>query len=266
MPTAQTATPIPCDEMALLAINGPIATITLNRPQSYNAINLDIAKRLEQAALTIESDDSLRVLVIAGAGRSFCEGGDLASMAASIDTIVPAVTEMLQHYHAFIATLRRMPKLVVTSVHGAAAGAGLSLAFMGDFCIAADDATFTAAYNKLGVSPDGGGTVGLVNAGGIRRALQIFMAEDKFSAAQAHGWGLVNYLVPAAELNEATQTLAEKLARNAPQAIAETKRMIYRHAQPLEAQLDAEKDAILRCMTSDVFKAALKSFISKGKT
>lgn len=254
------------DDNAILVVEGPIATITLNRPQSYNAIDLAIAKRLEQMAAEIEADERIRVLVIEGAGRSFCAGGDLQSMAAAIDDIETTVSEMLSHYHAFIAALRRMPKLVVTSVHGSAAGAGMSLAFMGDFCIAADDAKFAPAYSKLGVSPDGGGTVGLVHAAGMRRALQVFMAEDSFSAAQARDWGLVNDVVPAAGLKAATQTLAEKLARNAPQAIAETKAVIYRHAQPVQDQLDAEKDAILRCMATDVFKKALTGFVSKGKT
>ncbi len=254
------------DDNATLVIEGPIATITLNRPKSYNAIDLAMAKRLELLAAEIEADDRIRALVIAGNGRSFCAGGDLQSMAASIDDIEATVSEMLLHYHAFIATLRRMPKLVITSVHGAAAGAGLSLAFMGDFCIAADDSKFAAAYNKLGVSPDGGGTVGLIHAVGMRRALQVFMAEDSFSAIQAYDWGLVNYLVSAAELKTATQKLAEKLARNAPQAIAETKHIIYRHAQPVQAQLDAEKKAILLCMTSDVFKTALANFVSKGES
>src|SRR6185312_10429084 len=102
------------------------------------------------------------------------------------------------------------------SVHGSAAGAGLSLAFVGDMCIATDDARFTPAYAKIGVSPDGGGTVGVVSAVGARRALQIFLAEDTFSAAQAYEWGLLAKVVPAAELKSATRALAERLAKNPP--------------------------------------------------
>ena len=116
-----------------------------------------------------------------------------------------------------------MPKIVLASVHGSAAGAGLSLALMADLCIAAEDARFTPAYAKLGVSPDGGGTIGLTAAVGPRRALQIFLAEDQFSAAQALQWGLVVKVVPAAELKAATRELAHRLAQNAPAAIAATK-------------------------------------------
>lgn len=254
------------DDVALLSIDGAVATITLNRPQLYNAIDIAIAKRLKELADDIAADPRIRVLVIAGAGRSFCAGGDLQTMAAAIDDIVPTVTAMLTHYHAFIATLRRMPKLVITSVHGAAAGAGLSLAFMGDFCIAAEDAKFAPAYNKLGVSPDGGGTVGLVHAGGARRALEIFLAVDQFSATQAYDWGLITQVVPAPQLHEATRQFAEKLARNAPAAIAATKAVIYRHAPPVEAQLAAEMEAILGCMETDAFRAALTGFVNKSKS
>lgn len=254
------------DDPALLSVNGPIATITLNRPQLYNAIDIAIAIRLKELAADIETDPRIRVLVITGAGRSFCAGGDLQTMAAAIDDIVPTVTEMLTHYHTFIAALRRMPKLVLTSVHGSAAGAGLSLAFMGDFCIAAADAKFAPAYNKLGVSPDGGGTVGLVHAAGVKRALELFLAVDQFSATQAYDWGLITQVVPAPELQEATRQLAEKLARNTPAAIAATKAVIYRQAQPVEPQLEAEMNAILGCMQTDAFRSALGNFVNKSKS
>jgi enoyl-CoA hydratase/carnithine racemase len=256
------------DEPALLSVDGPIATITLNRPAAFNAIDLSIAKRLEQLGAEVEASDEIRVLVIEGNGRAFCGGGDLQTIgaASASDTVAPVVSEMLQHYHAFITTLRRMPKIVVSSVHGSAAGAGLSLAFVADLCIAAEDAKFTPAYAKLGVSPDGGGTVGVVASVGPRRALQIFLAEDSFSAKQAHDWGLVVKVVAAAELKTATRELALRLAQNAPAALAATKALIHRaHATPIEQQLDAERDAIIDCMHTDEFRAAVKKFTSKGK-
>lgn len=256
------------DDPALLRIEGPVATITLNRPGAFNAINLPIARKLEQLGAQIEADDEIRVLVIEGEGRAFCAGGDLQTIgaAAAADNIAPVVGELLQHYHAFIATLRRMPKIVLASVHGSAAGAGLSLACVADLCIAAEDARFTPAYAKLGVSPDGGGTVGLAASVGPRRALQIFLAEDSFSAAQAHDWGLVVKVVPATELKAATRELALRLAQNAPAALAATKALVHRApAAPVEQQLDAEKDGIIDCMHTDEFRAAVKKFMSKGK-
>ncbi len=253
---------------ALLTIEGPIATITLNRPEAFNSINLAIAQRLERLSAEVEASDDIKVLVIEGSGRAFCAGGDLQTIgaAAAADTIAPVVGEMLKHYHAFITALRRMPKIVLSSVHGSVAGAGLSLAFMADLCIAAEDARFTPAYSKLGVSPDGGGTVGVVAAVGPRRALQIYLAEDSFFAPQAYQWGLVAKVVPAAELKAATRELALRLAQTAPAGIAATKALIQRSATtPIEQQLDAERDAIIDCMHTEDFRVAVKKFTSKGK-
>jgi enoyl-CoA hydratase/carnithine racemase len=266
MPDPATAS-LPSDP-ALLRIEGPIATITLNRPAAFNAIDLSIAKKLEQLGAQVEANDDVRVLIIEGEGRAFCGGGDLQTIgaAAAADNIAPVVGEMLSHYHAFITTLRRMPKIVLASVPGSAAGAGLSLAFVADLCISAQDARFTPAYAKLGVSPDGGGTVGVAASVGVRRALQIFLAEDNFTAAQAYDWGLVAKVVPAAELKTATRELALRLAQNAPAALAATKALIHRaHVTPIEAQLDAERDAIIDCMHTDEFRVAVKKFTSKGK-
>lgn len=255
-------------EPALLSVDGAIATITLNRPAAFNAIDLSIAKRLEQLSTHVEARDDIRALVIQGEGRAFCAGGDLQTIggAAAADNITPVVGEMLAHYHAFIASLRRMPKLVLASVHGSAAGAGLSLAFVADLCIAADDARFTPAYGKIGVSPDGGGTVGVVASVGVRRALQIFLAEDSLTAQQAYDWGLVAKVVPAAELKAATRELALRIAQNARAGLAATKALIYRSpTTPIEQQLAAERDAITDCMHTEDFRLAVRKFLSKGK-
>src|SRR4029079_6671163 len=132
--------------------------------------------------------------------------------------------------------------------------------------IAADDARFTPAYAKIGVSPDGGSTVGMVGTLGTRRALQIYLAEDSFTAQQAHQWGLVARVVPAAELKAATREFAQRLAQTAPAGIAATKALIHRApTTPIEQQLDAERDAIIDCMHTEEFRIAVKKFTSKGK-
>jgi enoyl-CoA hydratase/carnithine racemase len=256
------------DDPALLRIEGPIATITLNRPAAYNSINLAIAQKLEQLAAQIEANDAIRVVVIEGEGKAFSAGGDLQTIgaAAEANTVTPVVGELLKHYHAFIETLRRMPKLSLSSVHGSAAGAGMGLAFVTDLCIAAEDARFTPAYAKIGVSPDGGSTVGIVGTVGTRRALQIFLAEDTFTAQQACEWGLVAKVVPAAELKDATRKLAERLAQNPPAAIAGTKSLVYQAATtPVKQQLDAEEHKIIMAMNTEEFRVAVKKFTSKAK-
>jgi enoyl-CoA hydratase/carnithine racemase len=256
------------DDPALLRIEGAIATITLNRPEAFNSVNLAIAKKLEQLAIEVEGNDDVRVLVIEGVGRAFSAGGDLQTIgaAAEADTIAPVVGGLLKPYHAFIESLRRMPKIVLSSVHGSAAGAGMGLAFVADLCIAADDARFTPAYAKIGVSPDGGSTVGIVGTVGVRRALQIFLAEDSFSAQQAYDWGLVAKVVPAAELKAATRQLAERLAQNSIAAIGGTKALLYQAAvTPTKQQLDAEEAGIIGCMQTEEFRVAVQKFTRKGK-
>jgi len=268
MPTSAEATASLPDDPALLRIEGPIATITLNRPAAFNSIDLSIARKLEQLAAQVEGDDNIRVLVIQGEGRAFCAGGDLQTIgaAAEANTISPVVGELLKHYHAFIEILRRMPKISLTSVHGSAAGAGMGLAFVADLCVAADNARFTPAYAKIGVSPDGGSTVGMVGTVGIRRALQIFLAEDSFSARQACDWGLVAKIVPEVELKAATRQFAERLAQNPQAAIGGTKSLVYQAAlTPTRQQLDAEEEKIIEAMHTDEFRAAVKKFTSKGK-
>jgi enoyl-CoA hydratase/carnithine racemase len=266
MPEA--ATPALPDDPAWLRIDGPVATLTLNRPAAFNSVNLEIAQRLEQIAAEVEANDAIRVLVIEGEGRAFSAGGDLQTIgtAAANDTIAPVVGELLKHYHAFIETVRRMPKIVLSSVHGSAAGAGMGLAFVADLCIAAEDARFTPAYAKIGVSPDGGSTVGMVGTVGVRRALQIFLAEDSFSAQQGYDWGLVAKVVPATELKAATRELAQRLAQNSLAAIGGTKALVYQApVTPTKQQLDAEEAGIIACMQTDEFRAAVKKFTSKGK-
>src|SRR5919204_1428254 len=245
---------------ALLSVEGQIATITLNRPAAFNSIDLSIAQRLEQLGAEVEANDNIRVLVIEGAGRAFCAGGDLQTIGAASEanTIPPVVGELLKHYHAFIEILRRMPKISLSSVHGSAAGAGMGLAFVADLCIAADDARFTPAYAKIGVSPDGGSTVGLVGTVAPRRALQIFLAEDSFTAQQAYEWGLVARVVPAAQLKAETRKFAERLAQNPPAAIAGTKSLVYQAAvTPVKQQLDAEEAKIIDAMQTDEFRIAV---------
>lgn len=256
------------DDPALLRIDGPIATITLNRPAAFNAINLAIAQKLEQLAATIEGDDSIRVVVLEGEGRAFSAGGDLQTIGAAAEagTVTPVVGELLKHYHTFIEIIRRMPKISLSSVHGSAAGAGMGLAFVTDLCIAAEDAKFTPAYAKIGVSPDGGSTVGIVGTVGSRRALQIFLSEDNFTAQQAYEWGLVAKIVPATELKAMTRQLAERLAQNPAAAIAGTKSLVYQAVTtPVKQQLDAEEHKIIMAMNTEEFRLAVKKFTSKGK-
>lgn len=249
---------------ALLDIQGAIATVTFNRPQAYNSIGLDEAKHLAALAPRITENPDIRVVVLRGNGPAFCAGGDIRCFVAHIDNIEPMVRELLQALHVFLMALRDGPRIVLTSVHGAAAGAGFSIAALGDICIAADNARFTTAYNKLGVTPDGGGSIGIVERVGPRKALELFLATDSLTAQHALELGLVNQVVPADQLEAATADMAARLARNTPDAIRLTKQLVQQSSRtPAAAQLDAELEAMAHCMQTPAFREAISRFVKK---
>lgn len=249
---------------ASLEIEGAIATITLDRADTLNTIDLAMAQCLTALGTQIERNTDVKVLLIRGAGRGFCSGGDIGLFATNLDALASPIRELLTELHQFLACLRRMPKLVITSVHGAAAGAGFSLSFMGDMCIASQSARFRPSYAQLGVSPDGGGTIGVVGAVGPRRALQIFLAEDELTADQAFAYGLVTHVVPDAEIEERSMAFARKLAETGAEVIAATKSLVYQSTRTsVGEQLDAELDRILVCMDTENFRDGVRSFIGK---
>lgn len=244
---------------AYLQIEGAIATITLNRPESYNAINIEMARQLEALALRVEASEDVRVLIIHGAGKAFCAGGDTKLFIDNREDLAPPIEELLKHLNRFLLTLRRMPKIVLTSVHGAVAGAGLSLSSMGDMCVAATTTRFHPAYAKIGVSPDAGGTIGMVRLLGPRRALQMFLSETTFDCEQAEHMGLVAKVFPAEELENRTLEYAESLAALSPAVLEETKKLIWQSAEkPLADQLESEMHSIIRCMDTEQFKKKLE--------
>ncbi|MBI5275824.1 MAG: enoyl-CoA hydratase/isomerase family protein [Burkholderiales bacterium] len=245
-----------------LSYDGAVATLTLQRPGVYNAIDLEMAKALRAAVVAVAGDDATSVLVIRGAGRGFCAGGDVAHFAERLDDVETAVEHFLVEFHAFLSVLHDMPKVVITSVHGAAAGAGFSLAAAGDLCIASDDARFVAAYAKLGVSPDCGGSAGVVRAVGVRAAMEMFLLDDETSAAEACRKGLVSRVVPLAQLQEATSAVARRIAAFPIEASGATKRLLLQSpTTSLETQLACEMRALVRCMKTPQYREAAARFL-----
>lgn len=252
------------DNGARLSVAGAIATLTLDRPAAYNAMDLDLARTLRRFAAKVEADDAVRVLVINANGPGFCAGGDISFVANHLDDLPAWVRSFLDEFNEFLFTLVRMPKIVLVAVHGTAAGAGLSLAMMGDLCIAAEDARFVPAYAKLGVTPDCGGTIGVVRAVGVRRALQLFLMEDQMTAQQACEFGLVNRVVPASELIAETHAIAQRLAAFAPEALGPTKRLLSQSpGTPMDQQLNDEMQALIVCMQTPGYRDAVLRFVNK---
>jgi 2-(1,2-epoxy-1,2-dihydrophenyl)acetyl-CoA isomerase len=258
------------EPVVLVAREGGVATITLNRPQSLNALDRDLTAGLRDAVFSAESDEAVRCVVLRG-GEHFMAGGDLKWFQQLVETGEPATLQMqfeafIQDVHPLILSLRRMPKPVIASVRGAAAGFGMSLMMACDLVIAADSAYFTLAYTSIGVSPDGGSTFALPRIVGQKKAMEIALLGERFDAATAERLGLVNRVVAAASLELETSKMATRLAAGPTTVYARTKALLNGSLNAsLESQLQREAEAFARSASEPDFKEGLAAFIGKRK-
>lgn len=203
-----------------------VATITLSRPDSLNALNATMRGELRAALKAAARDDAVRAVVLTGSGRGFCSGADLRGGTGERDFRRVLTDE----YNPLIAAIRDIPKPVIAAVNGVAAGAGVSLALACDLVHAAEEARFIQAFVRIGLVPDSGSTRTLVRALGRHRAAQLIFSGEPLSAAEAHAVGLVNEVVPAAELAASVRAAAVRLAASPTRAIGYAKRAIN-HAE-----------------------------------
>jgi 2-(1,2-epoxy-1,2-dihydrophenyl)acetyl-CoA isomerase len=256
------------DSPLLVERSGVVATLTLNRPSSLNTLDFALMDALVEATAEVAAEDGLRAVVIRGAGKHFMAGGDLRTFAGELSK-PPAqrnadFRRMIARLHSAIETLHRMPHPVVASVHGAVAGFGLSLMNACDLVIAADDAYFTSAYRNIGLTPDGGGSWSLPRLIGIRRAMEIMLLGERFDARRALEIGLVNRVVPAAELQAATDAMVNSLVSAPVLAIRNAKRLVRASLDnALSVQLDAEATSFGACAASDDFAEGIGAFLEK---
>jgi len=218
-----------------------IATVTFNRPESQNALAPGMLEQTMAAVREAQVDDAVRVLVLTGAGRAFCSGGNVKSMAQVAGGPAPARAEQVGQIQELQRMFRRFPKPFIAAVNGAAYGAGLDLACAADFRIAADTARFCEVYVRLGLAPGGGGAWLLPRIVGLTNALDLVLSGEPIDAATALRIGLVSRVVPAADLTAATAEFARRFALSAPRGVEVAKRALYRG---LEMSLDAALDFI----------------------
>ncbi|MEH6550223.1 MAG: enoyl-CoA hydratase-related protein [Pseudomonadales bacterium] len=249
-----------------LSVVDGVATITLNRPEAANSIDVTMSAELLKASLAVASDPQVRVLILTGAGRLFSAGGDLAFMATLGDKIGEGLREVTANLHSALATLSHMNAPVITAINGTAAGAGFSLAITGDFVIASDRAKFTMAYTAAGLAPDGSSTYYLPRLVGIRRAKELMITNRLLNAAEALEWGLINEVVPADELMTRANALAAQLATGATCAFGEVKRMLHASFQNgLETQMQMETNAIANMSRTADGQEGVAAFLGKRK-
>jgi len=243
-----------------------VATITLNRPQVLNALDAQMIVQLRAACERAEQDTAARAVVLRGAGPAFLAGGDVTFFRAHLPRMPALVREGGAELNHAILALRRAPKPVLASVHGAVAGAGVSLTAAADLAIAAEGTKFTVAYSRIGTSPDGGATHFLPRLVGARRALELMLLSDAFDAQAALKLGLVNWVIAAGQLGSETEAIARRLALGPTLAFGEIKRLVNEsqdHA--LAAQLAAEIEAFARCAGTRDFTEGVTAFVEKRK-
>jgi 2-(1,2-epoxy-1,2-dihydrophenyl)acetyl-CoA isomerase len=251
----------------LESVKNGVATLTLNRPDRLNAMSGAMLDALLDALPRLAEDGSVGVVIVTGAGRGFCAGGDVKAMAEGREFGGDTLEEKAQELRAKMEVsrwLHEMPKPTIAMVRGAAAGAGLSLALACDLRIASDTARFATAFARVGYSGDFGGSWFLTQLVGTARARELYYTADILDAPQALALGVVNRVVPDARLEEETQALAGKLARGPRVALRYMKRnMNAAEAGTLKDSLDLEAWHHTRTGYTDDHKEAAKAFVDK---
>lgn len=220
-------------------IDGAVATITLDRPEALNALTIAIKVALLEALQSIAADRSIRAVVLTGAGRAFCAGQDLVEREQP--NAPPLEVELRDRYNPIVRTMRTIGQPIIAAVNGVAAGAGASLAFACDLRLASPEARFLLAFGRIALVPDSGATWFLPRLVGSARAAELALLGDAVNADDALRIGLVNRVVPAAELADEARSLAVRLADAAPLAVALTKGALERAwSIGLDEALDGE--------------------------
>jgi enoyl-CoA hydratase/carnithine racemase len=248
----------------LYEIKDKIALITINSPKTLNAINDDIIEELYQAITAAEQDENVRVMVLTGAGKAFCAGGELGFMKKGIEDGTIDLAAMMKNSSRLPVAMKTSSKPIICAVRGAAAGAGCSMALCSDFCFASDNAKFIEAFIGVGLLADTGGLFALSKAVGDVRAVQLCMTGEPVSAERALEYGIAYMVVPEAELEERVMKFAARLAAGPSSCYRAIKQMEwetgwkgYRDYLALEQKLQVE------CGASPNFREGVFAFLER---
>jgi 2-(1,2-epoxy-1,2-dihydrophenyl)acetyl-CoA isomerase len=250
----------------IVEVQDRVATITINRPDRYNALSLRMVEKLSDAILACDEDRGIRTVVLTGAGQAFCAGGDVVEFVESAGTISVHLKRLLTFFHGTVSRITRMSKPVIAAVNGVAAGAGMSLAMACDLVVAVESARFTMAYAKIGAAPDGSSTYFLPRLVGLRRALELTYTNRVLTAKEAEAWGLVNRTVPDTEFPAAVRALAAELAAGPTLAFGRAKQLFLTSGhESLETQMENESQLIVQSSKTADFREGIRAFAEKRK-
>ena len=246
--------------------HGPVAVLVLNRPDAFNAFNGDFLDAFAVAARAVADDPAVRAVVITGAGKAFCAGGDLKQLIDYPDGSAAGFLRLAGRFHETILQLASMPKPVIAAVNGVAAGGGFSLALACDLRILARSATLKCAYGSAGLTLDGGGSWTLPRLVGRAKALEIALLDRPIPAEECLALGLATRVVDDGTALHESLTLARALAEKSPHATGWAKRLINASEQnTLEAHLDLERLGIAACGGHPDGQEGMRAFAEKRK-
>ncbi len=249
----------------LESLNG-VATITLNRPERLNALTFEVYRELTDTFLALRKEPAVKTVVITGAGRAFCSGGDVHDIIGELfSRDMEGLLEFTRMTCELISNIRSLSKPVIASLNGTTAGAGACIALAADLRIASEDAKIAFLFVKVGLSgADMGAAHLLPRVVGLSKATELLYTGDFISAQEAERIGLYNRVVPAGELQSTTQQLAERLAKGPSFALGKTKEMLNREMDmTLEAALECEAQAQAICMQHPDYREAYEAFVGK---
>lgn len=248
------------------AVEGNVGIITFNRPEAANAMSPLCAKEFNDVSLMVEGDANVRAVVLTGAGKMFCAGGDLAEFSAAGANARSLILKMTGDLHLGLSRLARNSAPVIGAINGTAAGAGFSLVMACDLAVSAQSAVYIMAYTNAGLSPDGSSTYYMPRKIGDRRTRELMLTNRLLKADEALGWGVVNQVVADDELMDTALALANKIAAGPTAAYGMVKELLdgsFDHS--LETQMELEARSIAKLIAADDGQEGLDAFLNKRK-
>lgn len=247
-------------------INESIATVSLNRPEAMNTYNEVMALDLLRAFESLDNNKEVRAILLRGVGKVFCAGGDINMFADKLDDMPGNIPDMMEVLNATITTMLTAKKPILAMVHGSVAGVGMSLMMACDLVVATENTKFTMAYAGIGLTADGGASYLLPRIVGQRRATQMLLMPDVFSAKHALDIGLINWLASDGDIGATSQKLLHKLANGPTLVYKRVKQLLCSTwEKDLDDQLLAEMYAFTECCSSQDFSRGVKAFLAKQK-
>ncbi len=246
--------------------NGKIAEVFLNRPETYNAFNLQMITELAELLMQLATDNSVKGIIVTGQGKAFCAGGDLKWAIEFSENAGSSFHTLASQLHLAIVEIRRMRKPVAAAINGTAAGAGFSLALTCDFRIMEQSAILRQAYTSNGLCINGGGTFTLPRIVGLARSLEIAAFDDPISSKQALDWGLVNKIVEDGTVLEETENMLNRLTKKSSYSFGLSKKLLTdSFNNSFESHLELEREGLSDCADHPDGQEGLKAFIEKRR-